>query len=126
MDKKGGRVSIQITGRNFTARSSVTLDPTTVARTNGANRDGTGYSTVAAKLAKADISFDRGERSGIVFNDDLLLENFNATIYEEDAGITHFFTNASWSGSPTLDTESGEISGMSIECARNSYSFRLE
>lgn len=126
MDKKGGRVSIQITGRNFTARSSVSLSPTTVTRTNGANRDGTGYSTVAAKLAKADISFDRGERSGIVFNDDLLLENFNATIFEEDAGITHFFTNASWSGDPTIDTESGEVSGMSIETDRNNYSFRVE
>lgn len=126
MDRKGGRVSIQISGRNFTARSSVSISPATIERTNGANRDGTGYSTIATKLASAEISFDRGERSGIVFNDAMLLEDINVTIYEEDARITHFFTAAAWGGTPSIDTESGEISGLKIETDRNNYSFRTE
>lgn len=126
MDRKGGRISIQIGGRNFTARGSVSISPATVERTNGVNRDGSGYSTVAPKLASAEISFDRGERSGIVFDDALLLSDFNATIYEEDARITHFFTGAAFGGTPSIDTESGEISGMKIETDRNSYSSRVE
>ena len=126
MDKKGGRISIQIAGRNFTARGSVSISPTTVEQTNDANRDGSKYSTVKPKLASADISFDRGERIGIVFNDALLLADFNATIFEEDARITHFFTGASWGGAPSLDTETGEISGMKIEVGRGGYSPRVE
>ena len=126
MDRKGGRVSIQISGRNFTARSSVSISPATIERTNGANRDGTGYSTIATKLASAEISFDRGERSGIVFNDAMLLEDINVTIYEEDARITHFFTGAAWGGTPSIDTESGEITGLKVETDRNNYSFRAE
>ena len=126
MDKKGGRISIQIGGRNFTARGSVSISPATVERTNDANRDGSGFSTVKAKLASAEISFDRGERLGIVFNDELLLSDFNATIFEEDARITHFFTSAGFGGTPSIDTESGEISGMKIETDRNNYSPRVE
>jgi hypothetical protein len=126
MDRKGGRVSIAINGRTFTARSSVSIAPATVERTNGVNRDGTGYSTIAPKLASADISFDRGERSGLVFNDAMLLEDINVTIFEEDARITHFFTSAGWGGTPSIDTESGEVSGLKIETDRNNYSFRAE
>ncbi|MBN9453256.1 MAG: phage tail tube protein [Bosea sp.] len=126
MDKKGGRVSVTINGRTFTARSSVSISPATVERSNGVNRDGSGYSTIAPKLASAEISFDRGERSGIVFDDAMLLADVNCTIWEEDAQITHFFTNAGFGGTPSIDTESGEVSGMRVEAPRNSYSFRAE
>lgn len=126
MDKKGGRVSITINGVTFTARSSVSISPATVERTNGVNRNGSGYSTIAPKLASADISFDRGERSGIVFDDAMLLSDVNATIWEEDAQITHFFTNAGLGGTPSIDTETGEVTGMRVEAPRNSYSFRTE
>lgn len=126
MDRKGGRVSIAINGRTFTARSSVSIMPATVERTNGVNRDGTGYSTIAPKLASADISFDRGERSGIVFNDAMLIEDINVTIFEEDARITHFFTSAGFGGTPSIDTESGEVTGLKVETDRNNYSFRAE
>lgn len=126
MDRKGGRISIQITGRNHTARAGVSISPATIERTNEANRDGSGYSTIKAKLASAEISFDRGERSGIIYNDEMLLSDFNATIYEEDARITHFFTGAAFGGTPSIDTETGEITGMKIETDRNNYSFRTE
>lgn len=126
MNIKGGRVSITIGGATYTTRAGVSVAGATIERTNETNRDGTGYSTVKGKLATAEISFDRGERSGLVFNDALLLSTFNATIFEEDAGITHLFTKAAFGGTPSLDTESGEISGLKIETDRSNYSFRVE
>ena len=126
MEKKGGRVSITLHGIVYSARASVTISPATVERENAVNRDGTGYSTIKPKTAFAEISFDRGERSGIVFNDAMLLGDINASIFEEDAGVTHFFTSAALGGTPSLDTETGEITGLRIDAARGGYSFRTE
>lgn len=126
MDMKGGRVSLTINGRTHTARASVQIMPATIERTNAANRDGSGFSTVAAKLATAEVSFDRGERIGIVFDDAMLLSSIDATIFEEDARVTHFFSRAAFGGTPTLDTESGEVSGLRIEVDRGGYSSRVE
>lgn len=126
MDTKGGRIALQINGRTYTARASVQIMGATVERTNAVNRNGSGYSTIAPKLARAEMTFDRNERSGIVFDDSMLLSTINATIFEEDARITHYFSGAAFAGTPTLDTETGEVSGLSIEAPRGGYSFRLE
>ena len=126
METKGGRVSIQIGSKTYTARAGVQIMGATIERTNGVNRDGTGFSTVAAKLAKCELTFDRGERLGIIFDDAMLLGEHNVTVSEEDTRITHFFTGAAISGTPTLDTESGEVSGLSFETDRGNYSFRTE
>lgn len=123
MDVKGGRVSITLNGKTYTARASVTVMPATIERENGVNRNGSGFSTIKAKLATAEISFDRGERLGLVIDDAMILGDINATIFEEDARITHYFTAAAFGGTPSLDTESGEVTGMKVEAARNGYAF---
>jgi hypothetical protein len=111
---KGGRIVITINGANYSARGSVSIMPARVERAAMANRDGSMATTVAAKLATAEISFDRNERLGLTWDDAMLNERVNVTIEEVDARVIHEFTAASWVGTPGLDTESGEISGMSI------------
>ena len=37
------------------------------------------------------------------------------TVQEIDVGKTHLFTNARFSGRPSLDTSTGELSGLAVE-----------
>jgi hypothetical protein len=116
MDNKGGRVSITIGGVTYAPReASVKVSPSRVSMENGANGDGSGYSTVKSKLASADITFDRGKPSAIQWTDAMILSSINVTIVEIDTGVTHLFTGARWSGEPELDLSTGEVSGLKIE-----------
>ena len=65
MDTKGGRVSITVNGKVYSNRGSAKIDPSTVGLTNGANQDGTGYSTTQPKLAMIEITLDRGTGSEV-------------------------------------------------------------
>ena len=115
MDTKGGRFSLDINGRTYSGRGKATVEPSVVSVENGANQDGTGYSTVKAKLASLDLTFDRGV--GLKWDAKMILQKLNATFVETDLNpsLTHLFTEARWSGTPSIDTESGEVSGLKIE-----------
>ena len=114
MDTKGGRVSLEINGRRFSVRASAKVMPSTVELENGANMDGSGYSTTKPVLAKLDITFDRGP-SGINWTDAFLLQKVNITFQEDDVRATHLFTGGRFSGRPEIDTATGEVSGLSVE-----------
>ena len=112
MDTKGGRCSIEINGSTYSARAKATIMPSRVSRENGVNLDGTGYSTIKPALAGIDLTFDRG--LGIVWDEALMLTELNVTFVEDDLGVTHLFTGAAFEGATSLDTETGEVSGLSI------------
>ena len=112
MDTKGGRFTLTINGLTYSGRGKATIMPSRVSRTNGVNQDGTGYSTIAPALAGLDLTFDRGV--GLAWDETLILADLNVTFIEDDYGATHLFTAAAFEGSPSIDTESGEVSGLSI------------
>ena len=114
MDTKGGRVAITINGRTFSGRGAAKIMPSRVSLKNDANTDGTGFTTTAAKLAGLDVTFDRG--IGLVWDETMLLQSIDVTFKETDVagGPTHYFTSARWDGDPTLDTATGEVSGLKI------------
>jgi tail tube protein len=116
MDTKGGRCTMTINGQSFSARAKATINPSTVNRKNGANWDGKGYSTVTPKLAKLSLTFDRG--SGVKWDAAMMLQEVNVTFSEDDTGVTHLFTGSRWDGDPSIDTETGEVTGLSIETDR--------
>lgn len=115
MDTQGGRYSIKIAGQRYTGRGKATIKPSQIGVKADANRDGTGFRTVEAKLASIDLTFDRGPASDrFRWTQALLLKSVDVTFTEDDAGITHYFTAGSWNGEPAIDTDSGEVSGMSV------------
>ena len=122
MDSKGGRFTLTINGRRYSGRAKATIKAAGIAVTGGTNMDGTGYKTVAPKNPSLDLTFDRGV--GLRWDEAMLLEDLNVTFVETDAKVTHLFTNASWIGEPSTDTENGEVSGLSIECAPVDYQAR--
>ena len=113
MDTKGGRVSIDISGQVFSGRGAAKIMPSAVSLKSDANTDGSGYTTVTAKLYGVDLSFDRGL---FVWNEAMLLQQVDVTFKEIDVagGRTHLFTACRWDGEPTLDTATGEVTGMKL------------
>ncbi len=114
MDTKGGRFNMTVNGRVLSGRAKATFETALISLENGANQDGSGYSTVKPKLAKLDLTFDRGK---LKWTDAMLLETVDVTFTETDLNppVVHLMTGARWSGTPSLDTETGEVSGLSLE-----------
>lgn len=112
MDTKGGRFTLDINGTTYSGRGKATIKPSRVSLSNGANMDGTGYSTVKPVLAELDLTFDRG--IGLAWDETLLLQSLDVTFSEDDYGLTHLYTGARWDGDPSIDSETGEVSGLKI------------
>lgn len=122
MDSKGGRYTLEINGRRFSGRGKATVSPSGVEIEGGTNSDGTGYKTVKPVNPFLDLSLDRG--SGLKWDEAMMLQELNGTWHETDARVTHLFTNASWIGRPSIDSETGEVSGLKIECSPADYQSR--
>ena len=120
MNTTGGRFELYIGGRKYSGRGTATLMTAGVALENGANEDGSAYRTVKAQLCSIELTFDRGV--GLKWDAGMLLQDVSVTFREVDAKRNHLFTDAAWSGSPSLNTENGEVSGLKLECALSNYS----
>jgi hypothetical protein len=106
----GGRVSTVIDGRTYSARGVITLNVSNINVSAGANQDGTVFRTVAPKARTAEISFDR-----FVDIDGEPLR-WAEHIMELE---THILTGGFFTGEPTLDTSTGEVTGVAL--AADSY-----
>lgn len=115
MDTKGGRYSVNINGTRYSGRGKASVKAARATPKADANRDGTAYRTVEAKLASLALSFDRGPKDqSIPWDETMLLSDIDVTFTETDTGVTHYFTKASWVGEPETDTDTGEVTGMSV------------
>lgn len=113
----GGRVSLTVDGAAMTpSEADITIDPTNITVTGGANGDGSAFYTSKPKLFAAEIKFRNG--CGLVWNDLLRKCSINATIVEEDNNRTHLYTAARFTGEPKLNISTGEIDGVKIEGAQ--------
>jgi hypothetical protein len=120
----GGRVSTVIDGRTYSARGVITLNVSNINVSAGANQDGTVYRTVAPKARTAEITFDRFvdiDGEPLRWSENIMeLENLPITFVEIDGQkLTHILTGGFFTGEPTLDTSTGEVSGLGL--AADSY-----
>jgi hypothetical protein len=113
-DSFGGRISITVDGdRMAPTDGDVTLDPTNITVTGGANGDGSAFYTSKPRLYGADLNFRNG--CGIKWDDKLRKCKIDVTIVEEDNARTHIFTGARFTGEPKLNLSTGEVTGVKIE-----------
>lgn len=114
MDTKGGRVTIDINGARYSGRAKAKIMPSTVTMKSGVNQDGVGWSSLDPALATLDTTFDRG--IGLLWNATMMLQSMNVTFTETDLSPprVHLFTNARWDGTPEINTEDGEVTGLKI------------
>ena len=119
MDTKGGRYSLTANGQVYSGRAAAKIMLSSVAITTGVNQDSTGYKTVAPKLVGLDLSFDRG--INLQWDSKMILMDIDVTFVETDVNLTHMFTSASWDGDPTIDSATGEVTGLKIMTSEANY-----
>lgn len=125
MHQAGGRFTVTLNGVRFSPRGRMALSPSGLAHATNVNHDGSVSRSTMAKAVRAELTFDRGA-GGAGFArpkwDSSFMEGFyRVTFQETDAKVMHIFTNASFIGEPILDSETGEISGLSIETDAANY-----
>lgn len=97
--------------RRIPVRGTLTVKPTTVETEAGANSDGSIYVTTKPVPAEAELKLSDG--CGLTLAD-LLDCHIDATMELIDIKRTYLWTRARVVGRPSIDTESGEISGLKL------------
>ncbi len=116
MDTRGGRFTLDIGGEIYSGRGAAKIMPARATPSTGVNQDGTGFVAVAPQLSTIELSFDRGSRRR--WTEKEILRTVDLTFVEKDTGVTHYLTKANWNGQPSIDSASGEVSGMSLASDR--------
>lgn len=107
----GGRVRITANGGQWSARSSVTVEPINYERSVASNQDGTIYTTTKPVPASAEIVLS--DSCGMKI-EDIMGCPIDVTIELTDVRRRYLFTKAVVVGRPKIDTETGAISGLTI------------
>lgn len=125
MHQAGGRYTITINGVRYMPRGKAIVDPAGLQHQAVVNHDGTVGRTTMAKAVTAELTFDRGKASNNTqrpkWDADFMAPFYDITLAETDANVQHNFSNATIVGEPKIDTETGEVTGLSIACAYADY-----
>lgn len=115
-DNAGGRVALTVDGEKYSVRAAVTVRPSRIEVDGEANQDGSVYFLTKPVPGEADIVLS--DRCGLPT--DKLINGclVDATITLIDMARTYLFTRARMTGRPVLNTETGELSGMTIKSAQ--------
>lgn len=111
----GGRTRVTINGQTYSCRSAPNIRPARLQNSSYTNHDGSVSFGTMPKPAAAEFSFDVGPAGLDRFNESLMTGFLSITILEIDRGVLHQFTNSRMIGEPSINTETGEVSGLSIE-----------
>jgi len=116
----GGIMHFKAFGKLIKLRGKVTIDPSNVKAEPGANHDGTTYRTFSVNGFGAEVMFQASTGEDIsnatdVNWDALLKAPAGPIILSEDqVGVLHTWSGATFVGEPKVDRENGEVSGLRI------------
>lgn len=111
-DNAGGRVILTIDGIRYKTRGGITIRPIPFERTVEAHDDGTHYVMTRARPAEA--SFRMSFLCGLDLNTLMHACHIDVTFDLIDMKKRFLYTKASVLGRPEINTESGEVSGLSV------------
>lgn len=111
----GGRTRVTINGQTYSCRTAPNIRPARMQNQSYTNHDGSVTFGTMPQPAAAEFSFDVGPAGVDKFNETLMMGFHAITILEVDRGVLHQFTNARIIGEPSINTETGEVSGLSIQ-----------
>lgn len=120
MPSTSGRVSIVIGGVPYSSRAEMNISPSNISVTAAANSDGTVYRTVTAEVRTAEMSLDKKvltapDGSPMKWNEAMMeIVDLPATFTEMDGRKQHFLNGAFFTGKPSQNLGTGEISGLGL------------
>ena len=121
-DVVGGMVYLTVGDRRFEGSGEATLrNLSGVERTSSASSGGRMVITEAARLPEIEMTFINHCDADPLDLFDLRCK-VNCTFVEDTRGIRHLFTGAAVVGAPELNTATGVVTNMRINCAPRDYS----
>lgn len=116
----GGRISLAIGGQQYPVTDGdIKMTVSNREVTAELNSDGTLCRKIKLTPYKWEITFR--ERSGIVWQSNMMACSVDATVQEEDNGRTHLMTGGTFTGLPVYNTATGELTGVAIEGGEGAY-----
>jgi hypothetical protein len=114
----GGRVRITANGKVWSARTAVTITPINFERTVESNQDGTIFTKTKPMPCEASLTLS--DSCGMRI-EEIMSCPLDVTIQLIDLNRQYLFTQAVVVGRPSINTETGEISGLIITANNVSY-----
>ena len=108
----GGKIRFSIAGNPMVLRGKTEIELADLEKDEVVNDDGSISFMGKNKGYGADVIFE--DNLTIDWNGLLRLPPTNITMIEDDANITHLFTQASFTGRPKVDREDGQVTGLKI------------
>ena len=111
----GGTVNFSYAGTPLVMRGHIMIDPSSIKADGIANQDGSVSRTLTPRGYTAKCKF-QDSRNGLATPQpwDTILKGgpYNITVVENQTGVTHMWTNAAFTGEPSVDRERGEVDGL--------------
>ncbi len=116
MKNFGGEMTFALsTGQRIVVRGTVEIMPTNLNVEGGANQDGSVYRTAEPTGYSANLTFE--DMPNDVWNEIYRASGFNLTLNEIFNGAQHLWTDAGFTGRPSVNRINGEVSGVAILAA---------
>ncbi|MER8667634.1 phage tail tube protein [Mesorhizobium sp. M1156] len=113
MQNFGGEMTFGLsTGERIVVRGAAEIMPSNVEITGAANQDGSVYRTVEPTGFKANLTFEDLPTDD--WNRLMRASGFNVTLNESFTGVQHLWTEAAFTGTPTINRASGEVTGVAL------------
>lgn len=113
MQNFGGEMTFRLsTGDAIVVRAAAEILPANVNVEGNANQDGSIYRTVAPTGFRANLTFE--DMTADNWNRLMRASGFNATLNESFTGVQHLWTEAGFTGQPTVNRATGEVTGVAM------------
>ena len=111
----GGTLRLTIDGTVYAVRGSATVNPAKYDISAESNMDGSLYTTYKPVPVKAEFALS--DSCGLSIKQIQSAQCVDATLELDAVGKTYIFVGAAIVGMPSLNIETGEISGLSLVAA---------
>ncbi|RWI99688.1 phage tail tube protein [Mesorhizobium sp.] len=113
MQNFGGEMTFALsTGDRIVVRGAATVMGSNLNMTGAANQDGSIYRTAEPVGYTAELTFE--DMTADDWNRLMRASDFNVTLNEVFNGAQHLWTGAAFTGRPSINRASGEVTGVAL------------
>ncbi len=113
MKNFGGEMTFAMSsGDRIVVRGAAEIMPSNVNIEGNANQDGSPFRTVTPTGYAANLTFE--DMDGDDWNRLMRASGFNVTLNESFTGAQHLWTDAAFTGRPSVNRATGEVTGVAL------------
>jgi hypothetical protein len=106
----GGEMRFTFNARPLVMRAAISYNPTRFEFEGMANQDNSPSRTMKPTAYNFEVTFE--DAADVDWDAVMLGGPYNVTVVEDTTGTLHMWTKAQFTGRPSVNRESGEVSGI--------------